>query len=143
MKLARYCSVPTAYWSSLGGLLRHPFAGADWDSFFNIGAPAQDSTAGGLAVDVYEDEANYLVRFEVPGVKKEDAKIELEERRLALTVTRKTQSGENQSEFQLSRTLTIPEGVAAEGVSAKLENGILTVTLPKQEERKPRVITLN
>lgn len=94
-------------------------------------------------MDVYEDEANYLVRFEVPGVKKEDAKIELEERRLALTVTRKTQSGENQSEFQLSRTLTIPEGVAAEGVSAKLENGILTVTLPKQEERKPRVITLN
>lgn len=118
-------------------------AGVALDSFFKLGAPLHDSAATGLAVDVFEDEAQFYARFEVPGVKKQDVKIELEDRRLAVTVSRSSQSEAQQENFELSRRLTIPEGVAAEGITAKLEDGILTVTLPKQEERKPRVITLN
>jgi len=143
MKLARYSSMPTLPWSPLDGFFRHPLAGTALDSLFNLGAPVNDSPAEGLTVDIYEDEAHHYARFEVPGVKKEDAKIELEDRSLTVTVTRKALSGDQTEQIQLSRNLTIPEGVAVENVTAKLEDGLLTVTLPKQEERKPRVIVLN
>jgi HSP20 family protein len=106
--------------------------------------PAFNSQASAtLAVDVYEDEVNYYARFEVPGVKKEDTKVELEDRRLAVSVSRKTVTSESESSVELSRSLTVPDGINVEAISAKLEDGLLTVTLPKAETRKPRVIELN
>jgi HSP20 family protein len=143
MKLARYPTLPSLTWSPFEGIFRYPFAGTAFDSFFTQGAPAHDSPAAGLAVDVYEDAANYYARFEVPGVKKEDAQIELEDRRLKVSVTRKSPSGDQPAQSELSRLLTIPKGIAVDGITAKLEDGLLTLTLPKQEERKPRVIALN
>lgn len=130
----------------LQGLFRHPLAGLPaFEQLFDLASfPAFNSqTSATLAVDVYEDEGNYYARFEVPGVKKEDTKIELEDRRLAVSVSRKTVTSESESSFELSRTLTVPDGINVEAISAKLEDGLLTVTLPKAETRKPRVIELN
>lgn len=130
----------------LQGLFRHPLAGLPaFEQLFDLASfPAFNSqTSATLAVDVYEDEGNYYARFEVPGVKKEDTKVELEARRLAVSVSRKTVTSESESSFELSRTLTVPDGIHVEAISAKLEDGLLTVTLPKAETRKPRVIELN
>jgi HSP20 family protein len=130
----------------LEGLFRRPFAGLQaFEQLFDLAAfPAfNPQSSATLAVDVYEDEGHYYARFEVPGVKKENTKIELEDRRLAVSVSRKNQTAEGESSVELSRTLTVPEGINVETISAKLDDGLLTVTLPKAEARKPRVIELN
>jgi HSP20 family protein len=90
-------------------------------------------------VDLYEDKDNTFVRAELPGVKREDIAVEMIEDYLTINATRK--DGEQTLSF--SRSIAIPEGVQAEKVVASLENGVLTVTLPKQEQAKPRKIAIN
>ena len=121
---------------------RSPFAGLpglsrffDWDGFLG-----QGRLAGSLATDIHEDKDNYYARFEVPGVKKEDVKLELDNRMLTVLIDRKEKHGDEESTFNYSRSISVPESVKPEGISAKLEDGILIVTLPKSEERKPRNI---
>ena len=58
---------------------------------------------------------------------------------LTINATRK----EGEESFSLTRSVAIPEAVQADKVSAILEHGVLTVTLPKQEQAKPRKITIN
>ena len=95
---------------------------------------------GRPATDVFEDAENYHVRLELPGVKKEDLKIEVQDRLLQVSAERRETSGDQETSFSLARSLAVPEGVAADGIRAKLENGLLQITLPKQEHRKPRNI---
>ena len=90
-------------------------------------------------VDLYEDKDNLYVRAELPGVTREAINVEMVEDYLNLNATRK--SGEEV--FNLSRSIAIPEAVQADKVSANYENGVLTVTLPKQEQVKPRKITVS
>ena len=90
-------------------------------------------------VDLYEDKDNLYVRAELPGVTREAINVEVVEDYLNLNVSRK--SGEET--FNLARSITIPEAVQADKVSAGYENGVLTVTLPKQEQVKPRKITVS
>jgi HSP20 family protein len=144
MKLARYNAVPSAALSPLEGFFRHPFPGLTaFDELFGLGTFPGFSAPKGLAADVYEDEGHYFARFEAPGVKKEDVKIELNDRRLVVAVSRKTAGADAETAAKLSRSLSVPEGIAVEGITAKLEDGLLTVTLPKAEQRKPRVIEVN
>lgn len=121
--------------------LRHPFTG-----FPAVGQWLNDVLPGTLtdrlAADVYEDPAHYFARFELPGVKKDDLQVELHENLLTVSAERReTQGGSTQS-FRLSRSIAVPEGVQADAITAKLEDGILTVTLPKPEQRQPRLIDI-
>lgn len=95
---------------------------------------------GRPATDVYETADHYHVRLELPGVKKEDLQIEIQDRRLQVSAKRREVNDGQETSFTLTRSLVVPEGVAADGISAKLENGLLQITLPKQEHRKPRSI---
>lgn len=97
-----------------------------------------------LVADVTEDENNYYAAFEVPGVKKESVKLDLDNRVLTVTVEKKDKSSaESESTYKLTRAISVPESVNAEAIGAKLEDGILTVTLPKAEKTKPRSIELS
>ena len=78
----------------------------------------------------------------VPGVKKEDVKIELNNGLLTVSAEKREKNGDNESSFSLTRSVSVPDGVNADAIAAKLEDGILNVTLPKAENRKPRNITL-
>jgi HSP20 family protein len=120
---------------------RHPLAGLPSLSNFisNLGEVFPDR----LAVDVHEDKDNYFASFEVPGVKKEDVKIELNNGLLTVSAEKREKDGEKESSYSLTRAVSVPDGVNAEAIAAKLEDGILTVTLPKQERSKPRTIALN
>jgi HSP20 family protein len=123
---------------------RNPFAGLPSLSRFFDWEDAMGSQAlGRLATDIHEDKDNYYASFEVPGVKKEDVKIELNDRMLTVTVDRKEKSGDSESSYTSARSISVPDGVKSDGILAKLEDGILTVTLPKSEERKPRNITVS
>lgn len=107
----------------------------DWEGAFG-------GVNGRLATDIHEDKDNYYATFEVPGVKKEDVKIELNDRMLTVTVEKKEKSGDSESSCTSSRSISVPESVKSDVIAAKLEDGILTVTLPKSEERKPRAIDI-
>ena len=124
---------------------RHPFAGLpSFAHFFNnLGEVYPGVAEAKLAVDVHEDTDNYFASFEVPGVKKEDVKIELNDGMLTVSAEKREKDGESESSYSLTRSVSVPDGVNAEAISAKLEDGVLSVTLPKAEHRKPRSIALN
>ena len=95
---------------------------------------------GSLATDIHEDKDNYYARFEVPGVKKEDIKVELDNGLLSVSAEKKEKQGDTESSFSYTRSISVPEGVRGDAIAAKLEDGILTLTLPKSDERKPKAI---
>ena len=89
-------------------------------------------------VDLYEDKDNTYVRAELPGVSRDAISIEMVDGYLNINATRK----QGEESFSLSRSVAIPEAVQADKVTAVYENGVLTVTLPKQEQAKPRKIAI-
>jgi HSP20 family protein len=100
-----------------------------------LAAPAY---AARVPIDLYEDKDNTYVRATLPGVSREAISIEMADGHLTLGVERKDED----KPYTLSRSIAIPESVQADKVSATYENGILTVTLPKQEQAKPRKINI-
>jgi HSP20 family protein len=100
------------------------------------------------AVDVYEDKDNLMVRAELPGMKKEDIEISLHQGFLTLSGERKGQEKVEGAETYRSerwlgrfhRTISVPCGVVPDKVKATYTDGILTVSLPKAEEAKPKQI---
>lgn len=76
----------------------------------------------------------------MPGLPKEAIQLSVERGQLTITGERK---GEAEGRTAIRQTITLPEDVDAEAISAKAENGVLTVRLPKQEEHRPRVISVN
>lgn len=98
----------------------------------------------GFRVDLNHDADNYYVAAELPGVDKKDVNIELENAVLTISGERKIGGDEGaESTVRFSRSITVGDDVNPDKVKAKLENGILTVTLPKREERKPRMISVS
>ena len=93
-------------------------------------------------VDLYEDKDHTYVRAELPGINRDEINVEMVNGYLTINATRKTKGQEGEESFALSRSIAIPEDVHADKVSAAYENGVLTVTLPKKEEAKPKKITI-
>jgi HSP20 family protein len=120
--------------------LRHPFANVpSLAQFFD---QTEVPTGLRLPTDVFEDADHYFVRLEVPGVKKEGLSIELKDRELTVTASSKVVGTDGEESYSATRSLSVPAGIAADQVTAKLENGILTLTLPKPAEQKPRAISI-
>lgn len=147
MKLTPFNSANLARVSDFDDWFRHPFGGfaslPSLSQFFgNLPEFFAPVSAGRLAVDVFEDKDSYHARFEVPGVKKEDVKVELENRLLTVSVEKKEKTAQGEQSYTLSRSVSVPDGVNPESIAAKLEDGMLTVTLPKAEHRKPKTIEI-
>ena len=121
---------------------RSPWAALDSEVNRLFESALADFAAPALAprfpVDLYEDKENTYVRAELPGVNREDINVEVVEGYLNLSASRK----DGEQSFALNRSISIPEQVQADKVSATYENGVLTVTLPKQEQAKPRKINV-
>lgn len=102
------------------------------------------------AVDVSENEDAYVITAELPGSKPEDVTVELHEGVLTLRGEKKSErSGENEhtrwverSFGSFSRSFTLPSNANGEKVDARFENGVLTLTVPKREEAKPKTISI-
>lgn len=91
-------------------------------------------------VDISENEKNFIVEAEIPGVKKEDMKISLQENILTISGEKKTETSEKKeknfyrserSYGTFTRSFTLPEEVNPDKVDAKFENGVLRITLEK------------
>ncbi len=119
--------------------------------YFN-GASGHDG--GRLApygVDVREDADHIYVEAELPGFKKDDVDITLENQTLTISAQRKEQTnGEKMGDLLLNerrynrflRSFTLPPTVDEQTVNARLQDGVLTITLNKREETKPRKIVV-
>jgi len=102
-------------------------------------------------LDVQESKDNYTIRVEVPGLKREDIEVSLENDELTITGERKTETPvegtevhrQERSYGKFSRVLTLPTAVAADQVKAQYKDGILTVTLAKTEAAKPKQIVVS
>ncbi|MDR2982394.1 MAG: Hsp20/alpha crystallin family protein [Puniceicoccales bacterium] len=94
------------------------------------------------ALNAYEDNESYLVHIELPGVKKEDVKIELEGSELTVQASRKLGKDADEGAIQYSRSLTLPESIRNDAVSAELKDGVLAIRIPKAAESKPRQISV-
>lgn len=102
-------------------------------------------------VDILESKDSYLIRAELPGMKKEDFHLELEDGTLTLSGERKFEEPTNGDEYhrverlagKFSRSFHIPQAVKHDGIKATYKDGILEVCVPKAEEAKPRQITVS
>ncbi len=130
------------------GRFQSPWSGLETeiDRLFEtaLSGVADNSASNRFPVDLYEDKDNTYVRAELPGLTREDINVEVVEGYLTINGTRKTPATAGQAEpsFAFSRSVSIPDEVQADKVSAAFENGILTVTLPKREEAKPKKYTV-
>lgn len=103
------------------------------------------------AIDMFEDKDNLLVKAELPGMKKEDIEISLHENYLTLSGERKQEQKYEDADVYRSerwagrfhRTVSLPCQVEAEKIKATYSEGVLTVTLPKAEEAKPKQIPIS
>ena len=102
------------------------------------------------AVDIYEDAQKVVVKLEVPGIKQEDLDIRLENQILTIKGERKFESEEKEENFHrierrygnFVRSFSVPQTVDTEGVAANYDAGVLTVTLNKKAEAKPKQVKI-
>lgn len=130
-------------------LWNDPFA--DLDFFLNrafespfgslISNYAEESQRG-FRMDTFSDDDNYYVVAELPGFDKKQVNLELENAVLTVNAERQSGKDDNARTYAYTRSVTVGDDVDQAKVKAKLENGLLTVTLPKAEARKPRSIAI-
>ena len=124
---------------------------ADVDSLFDrYESPPVAVAEFSPRANIEETEAAYLLNFDLPGVKKEDLKIDVHGRTFTLSGERKRTSETNERGFKrfeclvgkFARSFTLPVGVDASKVEATLSDGVLSVSVPKSEAEKPRTIAI-
>ena len=131
-------------------IVRYPHLNSlfsDFDSLFadhfRAFAPLLRSTLGSSTsapysgVEWYENEESYVARVELPGVKKEKLKLELDEGLLRLPLSGRRSLDAPGSFDRSEQILRVPEDADPDGISASLENGILELNLAKADEAKP------
>jgi HSP20 family protein len=102
------------------------------------------------ALDVHENNENIVVHAELPGMKKEDIDIALHDGSLSISGERKSEEKFGDAELYRSerfvgrfqRTVALPSAVAVDRIKAQYKDGVLTITLPKSEESKPKQISV-
>jgi HSP20 family protein len=146
MRLVRYNYPSFRLTPGLSRFQPSPWAGLETeiDRLFETAlSDFGDTSQTRFPVDLYEDKDNTYVRAELPGVSREAINVEMTDGYLTIAASRKTGSGEGPEEsFSFSRAVSIAEEVQADKVTASYENGVLTVTLPKREEAKPKKISV-
>jgi len=120
------------------------------DTFF---APAARFLEGtwNPAVDIAETDNEYIVAVEVPGMKKDDIKVTLQDNVLTIKGERKKESEAHKGTYHrvercygtFERSFTLPSTIKADKIQAKYEDGILKLTLPKAEEVKAKEIPIS
>ena len=152
MSLIRYQSPDLAAWPSfdrwitlrddLNTLFELPF----WSNF---GRQSQLFSGWSPALDLYQNTDDVIALVELPGMRKEDIEISLHNGTLTISGERKSETSDGAAERteryvgKFRRSINLPTRVDASKVSATYRDGILTVTLPKAEEARPKQIQVD
>lgn len=113
------------------------------DRFFNDSMVRNGGSVFSPKVDVIENENSYEVHLAVPGVNKEDFKVEVNDNHLTVSGERKFTNEKKDKNYHsvetqygsFSRSFTLPENVDGTKIIAKYNNGILELTIPKDEKK--------
>ncbi|KAJ8528039.1 hypothetical protein K7X08_015490 [Anisodus acutangulus] len=123
-----------------------PFSLDIFDAFPLSNTPS--SAFANPRMDWKETPEAHIFKVDVPGIKKEEVKVEVEEGRVLQICGERSKELEEKndqwhrierSSGKFLRRFRLPENVKMEEIKAAMENGVLTVTVPKQEEKKPEV----
>jgi HSP20 family protein len=125
--------------SRLNSLFSRPMGRGSESDAFAVWTPA---------VDVEESDKEYLIKADLPDVKREDVKVFIEDGVLCVEGERQHEKEEKTKKYhrvermygKFVRRLSVPSDVDARKVAADFKNGVLNVHLPKSEEAKPRAI---
>ena len=153
MSLVRYQTPNTEMWPSLD---RWASLRNDLDTLLDLPFWADSSRQSQLfggwapALDLYQSNDNIVAQVELPGMRKEDIEISLQDGMLTISGERKEETGPEEGATRTERytgkfrrSITLPSRVDVNKVGATYKDGILTVTLPKAEEAKPKQIQIN
>lgn len=108
---------------------------------FETGVPDGLPAVRGVAVDVVDRDEKYVVTADLPGYETQDIKITVTEGRLRIDAERETDVDEETEEYlyderrreSVNRTIRLPEPVEEDRVTAEYSNGVLMITLPKED----------
>ena len=123
---------------------------AQWPSLFRAGAPARGAAARWApAMDLTETEQGYAVTVELPGTHAEDVHVECHEHQLTVKGEKRSEREEEDEHRHhtertfgsFSRSVRLPPD-ASDDVTAKFANGVLTIEIPKADEKKPRAVRI-
>lgn len=100
------------------------------------------------AADIYETEHNLVIKAELPGIDPKDVGVRVENQTLYISGERRFEKDVNEGNYQrversygnFSRSFTMPNAVKPENVTAEYKDGVLTLTMAKREEAKPKII---
>lgn len=131
-------------WDPMEGLF--PFTG-------KAASSGGDETAAvvNTRIDWRETPEAHILKADLPGLKKEEVKVEVEEGRVLKISGERSREEEEKSDKwhrversvgKFMRRFRLPENAKMEEIKANMENGVLTVMVPKQEEKKPEVKTI-
>ncbi|XP_030537452.2 17.4 kDa class I heat shock protein-like [Rhodamnia argentea] len=126
-----------------------PFDGFVTSSLTNVPASARETSAFANArIDWKETPEAHVLKADVPGLKKEEVKVEVEEGRILQISGERSKEKEEKndkwhrverSSGKFMRRFRLPENAKMDQIKASMENGVLTVTVPKEEEKKPEM----
>ena len=127
-----------------------------FNTLFEPSGGISNGTSNGVrrwipSMDLVENDADFVLRADLPGLSETDVSIELEDNVLTISGERKAEHQERKQGYYrferasgaFSRSLTLPEGVDPESVQANFDRGVLEIHIPKPEQRKPRKVTIS
>jgi len=122
-----------------------------WDPYREPSFPGEGSAAFMPSFDVKETADAYILKADMPGIRKEDLDIQLAGNRLSISGRREAEGvregeryySQERSYGTFNRTFSLPEEVQPGQVTADLREGVLHLTVPKSPEIRPQKITIN
>jgi HSP20 family protein len=123
-----------------------------FDNFFGRGADvAEPSLTWYPSVDIKETKDDFVLMAEVPGMSKDDIKINISENTLTIKGEKKEEKKEEDQNYHrverrygsFQRSFTLPTQIQESKVKAAYKDGVLTITMPKKEEVKPKEIPIS
>ena len=140
--------IPSFFGSRRNNSLFDPFSFDVWDPFKDFGFPQETSAVVNTRVDWKETPEAHVFKADLPGLKKEEVKVEIKDDRVLQISGERNVEKEDKNDAwhrvercsgKFSRRFRLPENVKMDQIKASMENGVLTVTVPKVEMKKPDV----
>lgn len=130
------------------GQTQNPFRFYNTQFPYQIGASKPRNYNLKPSADIAESDEGFDVQVELPGVSKEDLMISVTDHLLTIKGEKRKAEDENSKDFRMierrfgsfERKFTLPSGVTAENITADIKDGVLSLSIPKPEESKPKEI---
>ena len=123
------------------------------DPFFSLDRLADQENLGmwNPAVDLYEKDDHFIIKAELPGINKDDIKVDLKDRVLTLSGERSFDNEVKEENYyrkersygKFQRAFTLPADVDSEKIKAEFKDGVLQIEVPKPQDKKAKQVTIH